>query len=95
MHNAIKKKKIPKIKMYLQLILRKGSSWWVCQTVPVCRVCEETWQNVTQQGEGDLLCVQAEDTVKQLNHSRRPLLTGLFKELLKHEYTTKSDNRYS
>lgn len=78
-----------------KLILCKGSSWRVCQTVPVGRVSEETWQNVTQQGEGDLLRVQAEDTVQQLNHTRRPLLTGLLQELLQHKHTIKSENRYS
>lgn len=46
-------------------------------------VCEEVGQYGTQQGEGDLLSVQAEDAVEQLCHPISPLLSGLLQQLLK------------
>lgn len=58
--------------------LSQGLAGRVCQAVPVGRVCE---QDVAQQGEGDLLGVQAENAVKQLHHPVGPLLVSLLQQL--------------
>lgn len=65
------------------LLLGQRLSRWVCQAVPVGGVCEQVGQDGTQQGEGDLLGVQAEDAVEQLHDAIGPLLSSLLQQLLK------------
>ena len=59
--NKTKTKNIKSIKL---LLLGQSFSRRVCQAVPVGRVCEQVGQYGTQQGERDLLGVQAEDAVE-------------------------------
>ena len=47
-------------------------------------VSEQVGQDGAQQGERDLLGVQAEDAVEQLHHPVSPLLTSLLQQLLKY-----------
>lgn len=56
---------------------------WVNQTLPVGRVCQEVGQDGAQQGQRDLLHVQAEDAVEQLHHPIGPLLASFLQQLLK------------
>ena len=46
------------------------------------RVCEQVGQYGPQEGQGDLLCVQAEDAVEQLHHAMGPLLPRLLQQFL-------------
>lgn len=50
--------------------------------MPVGGVCEQVGQNGSQQGERDLLGVQAEDAVEQLSRPVGPLPPGLLQQLL-------------
>ena len=63
-------------------LLGQGLARGVCQAVPVGGVCEQVGQYGSQEGEGDLLCVQAEDAVEQLHHPIRPLLPRLLQQFL-------------
>lgn len=48
-------------------------------------VCQQVGQYSAQQGQGDLLHVQAEDAVEQLHHTIGPLLSSLLQQLLKRD----------
>lgn len=69
----------------IQGLLGKGSTWWICQAVPVGGVSQQIGHDVTNQSERDLLQVQAEDAVEELDDTERPLLTRLLHELLEDE----------
>lgn len=55
--------------------------------MPVGGVCQQVGQYGAQQGEGDLLSIQAEDAVEQLHHPIGPLLSGLLQQLLQEDAT--------
>lgn len=67
------------------LILGQGFSGWVDQALPVGGVCQQVGQYSAQQGQRDLLHVQAEDAVEQLHHPIGPLLSSLLQQLLKRD----------
>lgn len=56
---------------------------WVNQALPVGWVCQEVGQDGAQQGQRDLLHVQAEDAVEQLHHPIGPFLASFLQQLLK------------